>query len=300
MPILEQIAKAKPQVVLFTGDNIYADTQDMEVMRAKYERLAADPGFRKLQAQATMLATWDDHDYGVNDGGREYLQRAAAQNAFLDFWGATADDPRRSRKGVYRRVEFGPAGKRLQVLLLDTRYFRSPLKRGPRRVGGPYYPTDDPAQTMLGEAQWKWLEEQLERPADLRLLVTSIQCLAESAGQETWSNLPKERDRLLRLLRSTNGVVMISGDRHWSEISQLDNGYPLLDITCSSFNQKHPRGTPTRNKTRAIPKTYHDVNYGWMEVDWNPDHPSLRVEIRDMAGEAQLQWSTPLSRLRPR
>lgn len=298
MPILATIAAAQPQLMIFTGDNIYADTENMELMRAKYARLRKDPGFQKLWSHSTLLATWDDHDYGVNDGGREYPQREAAQREFLDFWGVPSEDPRRQRAGIYHRVEYGPVGKRIQIILLDTRYFRSPLKRGERRVGGPYYPSTAPEKTMLGKAQWKWLEKQLQRPADVRLLITSIQCLAESAGQETWSNMPRERQRLLKLIRSTNGVILISGDRHWSEISQIDNGYPLVDITCSSLNQKHPRGTPTVNRLRAAPETYHDVNFGWLEVDWGADDPAVRVEVRDLKGQPRLRWSSPLSQLR--
>src|SRR5690606_5531844 len=141
---------------------------------------------------------------------------------------------------------------------LDCRYFRSPLKRGSRRVGGSWVPDDDPARTMLGEQQWKWLEEQLRQPAAMQIIGSGIQVLASDAGQETWANLPRERSRLLELIDSTGaeGVLFLSGDRHWSELSRLDEGvpYPLYDLTSSSLNQVHPRGTPTENRHRLLPQ----------------------------------------------
>ena len=132
-------------------------------------------------------------------------------------------------------------------------------------MGGSYVPQDDPHVTMLGEEQWSWLEQQLRVPAELRILASSIQCVAEASGQETWSNLPHERQRLFDLIERTRaeGVVIISGDRHWAELSVLKDPrrYPIYDLTSSSFNQLHV-GIPTPNKYRSIPKTYHRENFG--------------------------------------
>ena len=288
-------------LALFLGDNIYADTEDMVVMRAKYGQLAANPDFARLRHTVPILATWDDHDYGVNDSGADYPMRDAAQKEFMDFWQVPGDSPRRQRKGVYDAHIFGPEGKRLQVILLDTRYFRSPLKTGPRRVGGPYHPDDDPDKTMLGADQWKWVEAQLRQPAELRVIVTSIQCIPQAAGQETWSNLPRERRRLLELIENTNagGVILLSGDRHWSELSKLDEGvpYPIYELTCSSFNQIHPRGTPTENRYRASDTTYHRENFGVIAINWEAE-PGVTLQIRDIEGGVRIEKKIPLSELR--
>ena len=303
MPIFETMLAQKPQLCLFIGDNIYGDTDDMSVLKAKYDLLGANSGFAALRASCPSLATWDDHDYGVNDGGDDYPQRVESQKLFLDFWGDAADSVRRTRPGVYDAHVFGPVGNRVQVILLDTRYFRSPLKRGAeKRTGGPWAPDDDPAKTVLGEAQWKWLEEQLKTPAEFRIVASSIQCLSEDDGQETWSNLPRERERFFKLLTKTKaaGVVIISGDRHWAELSRVDEGvpYPLYDFTSSSFNQLHARGTPTKNRFRASPTTYHKENFGAITIDWKSD-PQLTLEIRDMAGKSQLTKTLRLSELQP-
>lgn len=303
-PIFETMLEVEPELLVFLGDNIYADTFDIDLMRAKYGKLAANESFRQLRAACPVLATWDDHDYGLNDGGADYAMQEQSQQAFLDFWNDAGDSPRRSRAGLYDAYVFGPPGKRLQVILLDTRYFRSALKLGPRRVGGPYYPDDDAEKTMLGDAQWAWLEQQLRVPAEVRVIGSSIQCVAEAAGQETWANLPYERQRLFRLIESTGagGVLIISGDRHWAELSvaEEDVAYPLIDVTSSSFNQKHERGTPTVNSLREIDSTYHQENFGVISIDWEAPDPKIAIHIRDLQNATQIERDVRLSELQPR
>lgn len=296
MPILATIAGQQPDLFIFLGDNIYADTEDMDVMRAKYAKLQADAGFTQLLKTCPVLATWDDHDYGVNDGGDDYPRRVESQQIFVDFWNDADDSPRRQRPGVYDSRVYGPEGQRVQVVLLDTRYFRSPLKRGEKRTGGAYVPNPDPKVTMLGDAQWVWLEQQLRVPAELRIIATSIQCLPGAAGQETWSNMPLERQRLLKLIEQTEakGVVMISGDRHWSELSAIEHGvpYPLYEITSSSLNQVHPRGTPTVNRFREVNNTFHRENFGMLEIDW--EDRTVSLQILDIDAAIRIKKTIPL------
>lgn len=302
MPILRTMKQAAPQLLIFLGDNIYADTHDMEVMRRKYNTLGQNKEFRALVRSCPVLATWDDHDYGVNDGGADYTKRVEAQKEYLRFWSQYSQTPPADQVGIYDAHYFGPEGKRIQVLMLDTRYFRSPLKAGPRRTGGPYYPDDDPTKTMLGETQWKWLEKQLKEPAQLRIIGTSIQFIAEAAGQETWSNLPHERARLLQLINKTgaSGVLLISGDRHWAECSVIrdDVPYPLYDLTSSSLNQKHSRGTPTINRFRTQDRSYHEENFGVVSVDWEQEDAQVTLEIRDLENRSRIHRTISLSQLR--
>src|SRR5436190_18218787 len=63
-PIWDAVVAARPDLFLFIGDTVYADTTDMDAMRATYARLAALPGYQKLLRTCPVLATWDDHDYG--------------------------------------------------------------------------------------------------------------------------------------------------------------------------------------------------------------------------------------------
>ncbi len=317
-PIWEAVVETKPQMFLFLGDNIYGDTDDMNVLRAKYALLGDQPGYQKLKQTCPVLGTWDDHDYGANDAGAEYPMKRESQQIFLDFFGVAKDDPRRTQEGVYSSHIFGPVGKRVQIILLDVRYFRSRLKTGfqPGEPGdgfrGKYVPNTDADATMLGAAQWSWLEQQLKVPAELRVIGSGLQVLADEHGSEMWGNFPADRQRLFRLIRDTraNGVVLLSGDRHLAEIARLPAdhkdgiGYPLFDITSSSLNA--PSGNFTKSLIRfanevnsyRVGLTYFDVNFGSIAIDWDAADPVVRLQVREELGGVVLQQRLTLSQLR--
>ena len=118
--MLEVILEYKPDVFIFLGDNIYGDTADMELLKKKYAVLENEPGFQKVRAQTKVLATWDDHDYGINDGGNSYSKRQESQQIFLDFFDEPKDSVRRTRPGIYTSYSFGVEGKTVQIILLGT------------------------------------------------------------------------------------------------------------------------------------------------------------------------------------
>jgi alkaline phosphatase D len=305
-PMLDRTLTLPRDLFIFMGDNVYADKGGLPMLREKYALLKQSRFFQELRAKGAMIATWDDHDFGQNDGGSDYPQKKESQEEFWNWLDEPADSPRRTKEGVYDAHVFGPEGKRVQVILLDLRYFRTPLKRVPKEqamIGGPYVPTDDAGATMLGEAQWRWLEDTLKQPAELRLIVSSIQFAAELHGGECWANLPHERKRLMDVLRRTkaSGVVILSGDRHWCEFSRLDGpaGYPLYDFTSSAMTQKHPRGTPTPNKYRFLPETYHLPSVGQMEIEWSTGDAHIAIKVIDVDGQARIAHTLRLSELQP-
>jgi len=301
-PIWHAIVDSEPDLFIFLGDNIYADTEDMKVMRRKYGLLAAKPGFAELRATTPIVATWDDHDYGENDAGREYPQKVASQREFLRFFEEPADSPRWHQGGVYDQLTLGPDGQRMQVILLDTRFHRSPLKRGEVNGRKGYLPDDDPAKTMLGRWQWEWLGEQLRKPAEIRIIASSIQFVAEEHRFEKWSNLPGERRRLLELIRDAGagGVIFISGDRHLAEISRLDEspaGYPIHDVTSSGLNQG--TGRPDEPNRHRLGENYRQPNFGTIDIDWSASDPEIELTIRGIEGRVVRKHALRLSELRP-
>ena len=172
---------------------------------------------------------------------------------------------------------------------MDTRYFRSALKRAPNREKGkgPYGPDDSDKAELLGEAQWKWLEETLREPADLRVIASSIQVVSTTHGWETWGNFPKERERLLALLGKTkaNGVLIFSGDRHSAEISKLEGAlpYPLFDVTASAMNQRQRPGE--EDNPHRVGDLYFSENFGMLKINWSKPSPRVTMEIRDLEGK---------------
>ena len=308
-PAFAAVREAEPDLFVLLGDNVYGDTEDMAVLRAKWAQLAAEPNFKAIRDRAPVLATWDDHDFGVNDGGAEYPKRAESQAAFLDFLNEPADSPRRATPGVYDARTFGPEGKRVQVILLDTRYFRSPLRRRAVEpddsfgLGGPYEPNRDPAATVLGEAQWAWLADRLREPAEVRLIASSVQVLSDEHGWEGWGNFPLQRDRLLSLIAETGagGVLFLSGDRHSAEISRAEGspaGYPLYDLTASSFNA--PAAWKNERNRHRVGSLYGGANFGLIEIDWGREgNPQLTLQIRREDGRPVLQDTVRLDALSP-
>lgn len=318
-PIWEAVVEQQPDAFVLLGDNIYGDSDDPAVLRAKYRQLGEQPGFKRLRQQTRLLAVWDDHDFGKNDAGAEFPAKAASQIVFNEFFEVPADDPRRKRPGVYSAQTFGPVGKRVQIILLDLRYFRSPLKTGfqPGEPGegvrGLYVPNEDPGVTILGEDQWQWFAERLREPAELRIIGSSFQLVANESGWEHWGNFPAERARFLKLLRDQRvaGTIVISGDRHLAELSRLPAdreqalSYPLYDLTSSSLNA--PGGLVSKSGVRyaneinrhRVGLTYFDVNFGMLLIDWAAPTPVVRMQIRDVQGAVVLQQRLPLSALQP-
>jgi alkaline phosphatase D len=219
MPAMDVATELGPELHVFLGDNVYADTVDMDVMQLRYDELAAAPELQRLAAQAKLVATWDDHDYGENDAGKNYPQKEASRAIFLDFWQEPANSPRREHPGVYTSYVYASAGGTLQIILLDTRTFRDDLTPNDGSGKNDYIPDADPELELLGEEQWQWLEQQLKLEADLRFIGSSIQFGQEYNGWESWTNLPSEQQRMLDLIDSTQagGVVFLSGDVLWGE-----------------------------------------------------------------------------------
>lgn len=345
-PFWEHINAYAPDVWLWLGDTVYADSPrpraDTAEERARivldrmpelYREQRAEPGYAALREQAFVAGVWDDHDYGKNDAGADWIGREEAQQHFWDFYDEPAASARRELPGTYRAIRFGPPGRTVQLILLDTRFFRSPLPRIEESANhdwllgqpGRYEVNDDPTATVLGEAQWEWLEQVLREPADLRLLVSSIQVVADDHRWEKWGNFPAERRRLFRLLRETgaNGVVILSGDRHSGELSLLDParephpdftapGYPLYDLTSSALTQSRPTNFAAQQEGRwASPVSHrHEINrhrigsvlrynhYGTLTIDWEaPEGPQLTLELVTDHGTPMLRQRLSLAAL---
>ncbi len=288
IPILNTIAAEDHDLFMYIGDNVYGDTYSDDAtlpeLREAYHMLADRPEFQNLRERFPMLATWDDHDYGQNDMGRRFAFKGFAEQLFLDFWRAPEDDVRRTREGIYDSYTYGVDGQRVQVIMLDTRYFRSDLTPTDSR-GAPgrerYVPSEDLEQTMLGAAQWAWLEEQLREPADVRLVVTSIQVHADGHGWEAWRTMPLERQRLYDLIGETSaeGVIFVSGDRHSSGLYVRDDvaPYPLYEITSSSLNMSFSDENNEPGPHR-IGDMYALENFGVIGFDWDMGEITLQIK----------------------
>ncbi len=308
-PIWDAINASRPDLFIFLGDNIYGDTEDMALLRARYAQLGQQPGYQRLLTQSSVIATWDDHDYGANDAGRDYPKKVESKQIFLDFFGEPAQSERRLRAGgIYTAYRYGPEGQQVQVILLDTRWARTPLTRVSdeeyaarrRERIGPYTATADPAAQLLSEEQWQWLEAQLREPAQLRLIATSIPFLQEGTGWENWSNFPAEQQRLVTLLHTTvaSGVLFLTGDTHRAQFSKRTNLglYPLWEVNSSGLTENVDWPAPDRSRLGGV---YTEDNYGLLRIDWSEADPEITMEIRAVDNDLVLQNTIRLSELQP-
>ena len=248
----------QPQAFLWSGDAIYppknikGDTP-LSVMQNEYQQMMHNTTLGYAQFRQTkepaVLGTWDDHDYGGNDRGRELTEREERRDAYLNFLDVPMDSPRWERKGVYSSIEFvgrGQDNNIVKVIFLDTRWHRerhcvpsvgsNPYVRYGALVAcltrwitaGFDLPSILPNSwtsctknsEMLGEEQWTWLERQLnDSKASMHIVISSIQVLTTNPVVESWGHFPNERERLLRLLNNITGLVILSGHLHHGEIS---------------------------------------------------------------------------------
>ncbi|XP_039120066.1 alkaline phosphatase D [Dioscorea cayenensis subsp. rotundata] len=324
-PIWDAIINFDPQLFIHLGDNIYGDNKrpfrmfgkertigpwknmprfypsSEQEMLKKYEMAKQVPGYSQLRKKAQVIGTWDDHDYGLNDAGKEFSGRNSNQRLLLDFLDEDEDSPRRKQDGVYASYLFGPKGKQIKVILLDTRYHRDPIGSD---------------GTILGDSQWAWLEKELKGPgSELTIIASSIQVVSNLSattgplfGMESWARFPKERKRLFKLITDTkrNGVLFISGDVHFGEITRYDCGteYSLYDITSSGLTQAVELAVPPplafivrflawltpstmriyNQKCRYKSCVYGQRNFGTIEIQWDATPQRMKAEVRDLTG----------------
>ncbi|KAE9596249.1 hypothetical protein Lal_00048655 [Lupinus albus] len=337
-PIWDAVIDFHPQIFIWLGDNIYGDIKrpfklfgrertigpwknaprfipsSEEEMEAKYRNAKSNPGYAQLKENSEVIGTWDDHDYGLNDAGKEFHRKIINQKLLLDFLDEPQDSPRRKQAGVYASYKYGPAGRDLQIILLDTRYHRDP-------VGSD--------GTILGNSQWSWLERELKGPATaVTIIGSSIQVISNLSAtvhplfsMESWAHFPKERDRLFKLIADSKrgGVFFISGDVHFGEITRYDCAvdYPLYDVTSSGVTQSVEGVVPpflhflVRFVAWLTPSTmrvkgpdcrykscvYGQPNFGTIEIDWDSHPVVLKLKVRDKNGIAVTGINTSLVEL---
>ena len=281
-PIWDAVYKENIDSFVFLGDNVYGDIPSgkLNKMVTAYElqsKMIPSWLFNK-----NIEVIWDDHDFGKNDGGSSYPLKKQAEKLYLDFWGIPQEDIRRKREGIYTNKIISINNFKINLILLDTRYFRSDLKKtnGLKPI---YLRNELPNATILGKQQWSWLIKTLNSDADLTIIATSIQLLPTTHRFEKWSNFPSDHLKLKELLKSKNTpILVISGDRHQGAIYNDDNIY---EITSSSLNKTISSifSRPKEEDKYMLGDMYSSENYGLITI--NTNEKVLEIELRDINGK---------------
>lgn len=282
-----EINNLNPDIWIWAGDNIYADTHDMEKMREMYLQQKSRAGYKQLSQKSVIYGTWDDHDYGVNDGGRFFSGKKESKNQLLSFLNVPEEAEVRNHEGVYQSYTTGKGKKKIKIILLDTRYFRDTLMAS---ASNEKRYEINPDGDILGEAQWSWLEKEFTNSdAKLHVVVSSIQFIANDHGFEKWGNFPKARQRMFDLLTKVKPsfTFFISGDRHMAEISKVELSglpYQLFDITSSGLTHTWTIAGTEKNTARTGPLIV-ERNFGVIDVSWKKNMPMVNVRLVGQGGK---------------
>ena len=284
-PIWNSIYKEDIDSFVFLGDNVYGDISSgkLNKMREAYKLQSKMIPSWLFKKNVEMI--WDDHDFGENDGGSSYPLKQEAQKLYLDFWKIPNDDIRQQRDGIYANKIIYIDNFIINLILLDTRYFRSDLKKT-KGLKPVYLKNEELNATILGDKQWSWLMEVMKIKSDLTIVATSIQLLPTEHRFEKWSNFPSDHFKLKKLLKSqSRPIIVISGDRHQGAIYNDENIY---EITSSSLNKTISSilRRPKELDKYMLGEMFAGENYGLITI--NTNKKIIDLEIKDINGNMVL------------
>lgn len=287
----KSIAEENPGLWIWMGDIIYGDTKNMNVLSEKYNSQKTHPAYQRFLEQVPIVGIWDDHDYGVNNGGKEYESKSGSRDLLFEFLDVPKENSAWSREGAYQSYTLGPDGEQVKIFLLDSRYFRDEPKRDDN---GYIASTGD----ILGEAQWQWFEKELMgSTAELNIIVNGIQVIPEDHKYEKWANFPLSRDRLFNLINSSkSNCILLSGDRHIAEISKLElsSGKEIYEITSSGMTHSYD-SFPGEENSHRVGEVISSLNYATLSIDWNRSPIKVLGEIKTEGGKSEQKLEFNLS-----
>lgn len=298
--IFNVIAAQNPDLYIAGGDNIYGDffailPGTLDYMQRAYASMWNNKAVRNLYDNVETIATWDDHDFGMNDGVIDNSAKYYAKDLLFKYFKVPADDPRRFNPSgeIYRNYEYGDAEHRVQCIMLDLRWSHTPYKvSGPVGALSGYDTIMDPNARMMSDEQWAWLEEQFRKPAKFRIIMSSLQFSASYNGGEAWSVLPLEKQRMVDLIKSTraNGIVFLSGDVHFADLNVLRDAdcYPLFDFSASGLTHYTSSPYASDNRIPGSKAPFAGRNFGQIDINWDATPIELVGVLKDEKGNVKI------------
>ena len=272
MAILKTIEKKELDLFMFIGDNVYGDQKDGELDKLIRTYKQQYNNLENFLKNVSTEFIWDDHDFGLNDGGSNYRYKDRAKELFLETWKIPSQDPRRLRDGLYFDKMIEKNGLKVHLIFLDNRTFKSEWKLTDEfnKEGKERYVKDfDPDKTLLGKKQWQWLKDKLNEDSNIKIILSSLQILSLGHGWESWDKFPLERDRLFNLIDESNvsNLFILSGDRHRGGFYRFktDDNNDIYEFTSSSLNLPIPFNTEEKGPLR-IGSTYRKANFGVVRI----------------------------------
>ncbi|HUR66961.1 MAG TPA: alkaline phosphatase D family protein [Chitinophagaceae bacterium] len=287
--IFEVMAKERSAFMLWLGDAWYTREVDYYSEWGLWNRASHDRALPILQnflKAMPHVAIWDDHDYGPNDIGKNYILKEASRKVFNSYFcNASAGE---KGEGIYTMQSWGDA----DIFMTDDRWWRSADKMKDSINGFP-----NPEKEMLGRQQMEWLKNSLlYSSAVFKIIVVGSQVLNPVSPFDCWWNYPAEYNEMMDFLKENKitGVVFLTGDRHHSEIIKVDRPgtYPLYDITVSPLTSgTHSFGGPEKNNPYRIVGIDEEQNYGKFSFSGPRGNRTLTVTFYGLKGNKLADWS---------
>lgn len=283
--ILEAITAQRPDLMVWLGDNTYlreTDWYSRTGIFRRYSHTRAYPGLQPLLAAMSHYAIWDDHDFGPNDSDGSFRDRHLTREAFEAFWGNPAMGVD-GGPGITSTFEWSD----VQFFMMDDRSYKS---ANGRTTGTPTY---------LGDRQVAWLISALKAStATFKIVAIGGQVVNSAAGFENYATVPEERARLFAALRAERipGVLFLSGDKHWTELSRMDRvgTYPLYDLTVSPLTAGPSTGWKAEQNAYRVEGTLvTEHNFGTLDIAGPRNDRVLTISIRDAGGN--LKWTRAIA-----
>ena len=276
-PIWGAIQVRRPDLMLWLGDNIYADTLDGDILAECYQRQRGLPELQGFLRSVPQLAIWDDHDYGLNDSDKGHPGKAESLRVFQRYW-ANPSYGLPAVPGVFFAYAYGG----VDFFFLDNRYHRDP-------AGGPA----GPSKSALGVEQKTWLKAQLRASRAPFKVIASGQPWSDEKGPggESWEAFAEERRELFDFIRTEDiaGVVLLSGDNHVGELNCLPEsergGYDLFEFSSSPLAQDPSQSWLNYRTILRVRQVYFSgSNFGLLAFDLKQADPMLTMTLHDVQG----------------
>jgi len=286
--IFDAIAAKQPDLMLWLGDNLYLqppDFLDPSSMAARYRQVRSFEPMQRLLSATTHLAILDDHDFGPNDSDGSYVLKAESLRLFERYW----PNPSYGLPGVPGAFGWARLGD-VEFFLLDDRSYRYPND----------YP-DVPEKSMFGPAQFEWLKQALlSSKAPIKLVAGGSQFWNQASRFEGLHRFPQEQRRLREWLdtQRIDGVIFLSGDRHFGELLRIERpgAYPLYEFTSSPLTSRayaNPDAAERENPDLVAGTLQGRRQFGLIRVSGPGSDRRIALEAYDSDGA--LLWRHEIS-----
>ncbi|MBP8940966.1 MAG: alkaline phosphatase D family protein [Saprospiraceae bacterium] len=294
--IFQTMAKENAAFMLWTGDAWYSREVDYYSKwglwyRAQYARKM--PEIQPFLKSMPQWAMWDDHDYGPNDIGTNYILKDETRKIFMSYFCNPSYGE--NGQGAYTINSWGD----VDIFMLDDRWWRSADELIDSIDGRP-----NPDKVMLGRQQMLWLKNSLAYSnATFKLIMVGSQVLNPVSPFDKLLDFKLEYDELMKFLmdQKVNGVLFLTGDRHHSEIIKVERpgSYPLYDITISPLTSgTHTFSGTEKNNPYRVVGVDQKQNFGRVSVSGKENARILKVEIVGMLGEVLATWQVSENELK--